>query len=79
MTEHLPVAVARHRLNLIQPLVRSFQMRDQPAYLFFYGGCALNFSSSVIERQIQSRHERFAYQQTLTRLHGTSPARIYEA
>jgi hypothetical protein len=54
------VSAARHRLYLMQPLMRSFEMRNQSAYLFFYSGCALNFSSSVIQRQIQSRHERFA-------------------
>jgi hypothetical protein len=54
--EHWSVATACHRLNGIQPLMRSFQLRNEPAYLFFDSACALKFSGGMVERHIQSRH-----------------------
>jgi len=36
--------------------MRSFEMQNEPAYLFFHDGCALNFSSRMLKRHIQSRH-----------------------
>jgi hypothetical protein len=73
--EHWSVAPAYYRLNGIQPLMRSFQMRNEPAYLFFDSGCALNISGGMIERHIQSLHKGFADQQALIRLHDRSSLR----
>jgi len=35
-----------------KPRAGSFEMQNEPAYLFFHDGCALNFSSRMLKRHI---------------------------